>query len=209
MNPEVDNTKKKKFNREWIVPIVCGVLFFLFCLGFYIHINTSDVKYKMCFNFSFIYFGCVPEVSQTGRYYEPNTLININDEFMVNNNKDVQLYVKVNGEKKYTLTFANEGEHKVDLYATYNGKESKIEKIIRIGDATPPVIKQDSIPRVKVGDVVDYSSYITITDAKDPNPSLISESIVAESAGTFEIYITAVDKNGNSSTVLFIYEVIA
>ena len=90
MNQEVDNTKTKRFNREWIVPIACGILLFLLFIGLYINFNYTEAKRKVCFNFSFIYFGCVVDVYQKANYYEPNSIINLNDEF-----------VAANGEKAY------------------------------------------------------------------------------------------------------------
>ena len=209
MNQKVERTKTGRFNREWIVPITCGILLFLLFVGLYINFNFTDAKRKVCFNFSFIYFGCVPDVFQKANYYEPNTIINLNDEFLVSNGEKAYFFVKENGQKKDTVTFSSEGEYPLELYVDYKGKVTKVEKSIKIGDATPPVIVQKEVPVVKVGELIDVASYVTITDDRDENPALLKGSIIAETIGEYNVIVGASDSNGNVSTINFKYEVIA
>jgi hypothetical protein len=169
-----------------------------------------NINTKACFRTFGITFGCVPTVFQRNVYYAPNEPVDLSREFLLENGKEAEYYVKENGKLVETVMFSEPGIYPIELYVDYYGKITKVEKTINIGDSIPPVVTQTQIPKVKVNDVIVFADYLSITDNEDPEPRIqTNPSIVATEEGNFVTLVVVVDNHNNATYLDFEYEVIA
>ena len=99
--------------------------------------------------------------------------------------------------------FTKEGEFDVTVVVTDtsgNSSESTIACKV-IDDVTPPVITGVEPLQVAQGEAISYKKNITVTDDKDPNPTLEVDTsqVNSDKRGTYTVKYIATDSAGNSS----------
>ncbi|MBQ4085847.1 MAG: DUF5011 domain-containing protein [Clostridia bacterium] len=102
--------------------------------------------------------------------------------------------VDLNTPGEYIVTFTA---------ADFSGNiVSASSKITILDDTTPPVISGVRKWGVYLGDTADYLSGVTVSDERDPNPTLTvdASSLDFTTPGRYEITFTATDSFGNVST---------